>query len=524
MSNLPKLGTERLEKEVAAALGRAGYSGNNAQSYTSLLVGVSGGPDSTSLIICLSRIKDAHRLRLHVAHLNHKIRGEEAREDARFVSALAQELGLDATIEEGDVLAYQKERSISSLEQAAREFRYRFLAGVAKNVGATAVVVAHTADDLAETMLLHILRGSGTGGLRGMSEFSPWPWPKEADRLMLFRPLLSLAKTDTVSYFLALGQNYRKDSSNDLPQFTRNRVRLNLLPLLEAEFNPRVRESLVRLSKTASLELDYMDGETERLWVQVCVEVNGEANGGVDFRQRELAQAHPALLRLVLRKAYSVVAGDTRRLTQRHLDAMAELVVSKSAKSAGRSLDLPGGLKLHRSYDYLKLSREASLPCPFPHLDQAPHLDQVHGLLALPVAGSPTSAKAGLWEIVLRSVDPGEIEFGDGASSSPALGSTFEGQAWTAYFNRESMGDRMRVRAWLPGDRFQPLGLAGEKKLQDFFTDARVPRDWRKRVPLLVTERGIAWVVGYRIAQWARVDTNSTGPDWAIEVKFSYQP
>lgn len=504
MPDVNKLGIAGLEREVAAALGRAGYSGNG----TWLVVGVSGGPDSTALIHCLSRIKDAHRIRLHVVHLNHNFRGEEAHEDARFVQSLARELGLESTVEERDVLAYQKRRRISSFEQAAREFRYHFFAEVAETVGAAAVAVAHTADDLAETLLLHILRGSGTGGLRGMSELSAWPWPGEGGNLKLFRPLLGLSKTDTVGYCRELGQDYREDSGNYLPQFTRNRVRLNLMPLLEAQFNPRVRESLVRLSQTASDELDYLERETDRLWEQVAT----EADGGVDFRQPEVAQVHPALLKLLLRKAYGHVAGDTRRLSQRHLEAMAELV---RAKSAGRSLDLPGGLKLHRSYDYLRLSREPSLPCPFPDLDQAPHL-------SAPLSGGrTTTVKAGPWEIGLRSVEAAQFEFGEDARSTPDLGDKPEARTWKAYLDRESVEGGLRVRNWLPGDRFQPLGLAGEKKLQDFFTDARVPRVWRHRVPLLVTQRGIAWVVGYRIAHWARVDTSCPGEGQAIEVTFS---
>lgn len=506
-----KLGTDRLDTEVAAALRRAGYSGNDS----SLLVSVSGGADSTALIHCLSRIKDAHRLRLHVAHLNHKLRGDESDRDAQFVLDLARELGLEATIEEGDVLAYRKERRISSLEQASREFRYRFLAQVAGTIGATAVVVAHTADDLAETILLHIMRGSGASGLRGMTELSPWPWPNpchpnpchnEECGLMLFRPLLSLSKADTLGYCRELGKDYREDSSNSLPDFTRNRIRLNLLPLLESEFNPKVREALVRLSQTTSLELDYMDGETNRLWGQVAM----ETNGGVDFRQPELAQAHPALQKLLLRKAYSHIAGDTRRLSQRHLEAMAGLVQSSPA---GRSLDLPGGLKLHRSYNYLRLSREPSLPCPFPKIDQ----DQAPQ--SAPQSGDPITVKSGAWEIAFRLVDSSQIDFKGGPSASPppVLGS----ESWTAYFDREAIGKQFRMRHWLPGDRFHPLGLAGKKKLQDFFTDAGIPRDWRKRVPLLVTERGIAWVVGYRIAHWTKVDTNNLGPDKAIEVTFS---
>ncbi|PKB72531.1 MAG: tRNA lysidine(34) synthetase TilS [SAR202 cluster bacterium Io17-Chloro-G7] len=501
----------RLESEVAAALGRAGYSGKDNQDYTSLVVGVSGGPDSAALIHCLHRLKDAHRLRLYVAHLNHNFRGQEAYDDARFVSDLALDLGLEATVEQRDVLAYQRERRISSFEQAAREFRYRFLAEVAESVGAAAVAVAHTSDDLAETVLLHILRGSGTGGLRGMSELSPWPWPRDQAELKLFRPLLGLSKTTTVGYCRELGKDYREDSGNYLPRFTRNRVRLNLLPLLEAEFNPRVRESLIRLSRTASLELDYLDGETDRLWGQVAT----EANGGVDFRQSDLAQVHPALLKLLLRKAYSHVAGDARRLSQPNLDAMTAFVHSNSA---GRSVDLPGGLKLHRSYDYLRMSRESSLPCPFPVLDEAQDL-------SLPTAGGAAAVvKFALWEITLRNIDSGQIDFRDEAIWSPApiLGSAVKTQMWKAYLGRDALGDGLRVRSWLPGDRFQPLGLANEKKLQDFFTDARVPKDWRNRVPLLVADRGIAWVVGYRIAQWARVISQITTASPAVEVAFSY--
>lgn len=517
MDQTAKSGSARLEKEVAAALGRAGYSENDTQ----LVVGVSGGVDSVSLINCLSRIQNEHGLRLHVAHLNHQARGEEADQDAQFVSDLAKGLGLDATVEEGDVPAYQIEQRISSFEQAAREFRYRFLARVALTVGATAVAVAHTSDDLAETLLLHILRGSGTRGLQGMAELSPWPGrllnqsnplSSEEGRLSLFRPLLGLAKADTLRYCQELGQSFREDSSNDSTQFTRNRIRLSLLPLLEAEFNPKVRESLVRLSKAASLELEYMDGEANILWRKAVV----ETGGGIDFRLTELSEAHPALQKLVLRMGYSKLAGDARRLTQRHLDAMADLVQSQPrSKSAGRSLDLPRAIKLHRSYDYLRLAREPSLPCPFPRIDQGKSL-----LSPLP-DGNPVNVMAGPWDIALRNVACSQVDFVGDAGSKPEFGSFSEKNTWTAYFDRESIGNHLQVRTWIPGDRFQPLGMAGDKKLQDFFTDAQVPREWRKRIPLLVTERGIAWVVGYRIADWARVEADNRQGNQAVEVVFT---
>ncbi|MEK7814959.1 MAG: tRNA lysidine(34) synthetase TilS, partial [Chloroflexota bacterium] len=277
----------RLERLVAAALRRGGYSGNN----TTLVVAVSGGPDSSALLYSLHRLGEQHRLRLHVAHLNHDFRGEEAEADARFVTALAQELGLPVTVSKRDPVEYQRQRRISSFEQAARELRYAFLADVATEAGAAAVALGHTADDLAETVLLHLLRGSGLHGLRGMAELAPWPWPTAAPGLSMFRPLLQATKAETVAYCQELGRDYRQDTGNYLGRFTRNRVRHDLLPRLAAEYNPRVGEALTRLARTAALELDYLEEEVDRVWPQVAT----AAEGAVSFHRAGLASLHPAL-------------------------------------------------------------------------------------------------------------------------------------------------------------------------------------------------------------------------------------
>ena len=498
---------DELERQVTGALLRAGYSGGGH----TLVVAVSGGPDSTALLQSLYRLRDKHQLRIHVAHLNHNFRGEEAYADARFVSALAQDLGLDATVEHRDALDYQRARHISSFEQAARELRYDFLADVAENIGADAVVTGHTADDVAETVLMHILRGAGLHGLRGMSELSSWPWPRRGDQLRLFRPLLRATKADTSSYCDALGQEYRNDSGNYMPRFTRNRVRHCLLPQLASEYNPKVRESLVRLARTAALELDYLEGEISRLWPQVVA----ERDGALDFNRAVLTSLHPALQMLLLRKAYAYVMGNTQRLEERHLDAMAELA---EGNFAYRILDLPGGLKLHRSYNQLQLSRDAVLPCPFPVLDGE------HSLSMPSVGDSERTSLAGPWRVTLRLIEP--LEFALGGSppvlgSEPATISTGR-ESWSAYMDPKALGDRLRVRVRQPGDRFQPLGIEGKKKLQDFFTDDKVPRDWRDRVPLLVAQQGIAWVVGYRIAHWARVEPSQSSSWKVIMVTFDY--
>jgi tRNA(Ile)-lysidine synthase len=495
----------KLERQVAGALVRAGYSGSD----TVLVVAVSGGSDSLALLHCLHRLSNSHRLHLHVAHLNHDFRGQEAFADARFVAAAAQDLGLPATVEERDVAAIQRERRISSFEQAARELRYSFLAEVAARIGAAAVTAGHTADDQAETVLMHILRGAGLHGLRGMSELSPWPWSGDGVGLHLFRPLLQATKAETVAYCRALGLDYRDDTGNYLHRFTRNRVRHGLLPLLESEYNPGVRESLARLARTAALETDYLEDEVARLWPDVAE----PEDGAVVFRQPALSGLHPALRRLLLRRGYVHLMGDTRKLGEGHLTAMDKLA---GDKAAGRSLDLPGGLKLHSTYGYLRLSRDFALPCPFPGLDGEHHL-------VLPSGADPeVVGEAGPWRVSFRVGGPPRIPFNDpSARPFPVEGRGLGGVAsWSAWLDRGCLGDVVQVRTRAPGDRFQPLGMDQDKKLQDFFTDARVPGDWRDRVPLLVSSRGIAWVVGYRIAHWARLREGGPASVEAVRVEF----
>ena len=491
--------TGRLESQAAEALVRAGFSGNRSL----LVVGISGGPDSSALLHSLARLRQRHGLRLHAAHLNHDFRGEEAEEDARFAAALASSLGLPATVEQRDVTEHQKRRRISSFEQAARELRYSFLAQVAEETGASGVAVGHTSDDLAETVLLHILRGSGIHGLRGMSECSPWPFPGNYSNLRLFRPLLEVTRADTESYCHELSQDYREDTGNLLNRFTRNRVRHNLMPLLRSEYNPQVRESLVRLSRTAALELDYLAAEIQRVWPQVAE----EKEDAVAFDRRALTVLHPALQKLLFRKAYACLTGDARRLGERHLAAMAELTQSPKT---GRSVDLPHGLRFQRTYDTLRLSRLSDAACPFPELEG------VYSLSVPPAEAGEAMHHAGPWRVTLRwdhlltkgVYEPG----GDGGAAA--------GQdSWSAYFDPNALEQPLEVRTRRPGDRIQPLGMSGEKKLQDFFSDGRVPREWRDRAPLLVARRGIAWVVGYRIADWAKVKAGEEGRA-AVEVIF----
>ena len=470
-----------LDRRVGQALAAAGYSGN----HTNLVLGVSGGPDSSALLYSLHRLSEAHLLHIHVAHLNHNFR-QEADDDARFVANMCRELGLPATVEKRDPIGYQRQRRITSFEQAARELRYSFLGEVGLSVGAAAVVVGHTADDLAETVLQHIIRGSGLHGLKGMTEDSPWPWAGDSHKLRLFRPLLSSTEADAIAYCRELGKDFREDPANYLPRFTRNRIRHNLLPLLADEYNPRVADSLVRLARTAALNLDFLEGQADRAWADVFDVQEGMQSGALRLRRSVLASLHPALQRLVLRRGYVLLRGDSRRLQENHLAAMSEMA---AAQSSGRSFQLPANIRCSSTHEYLVLTTgEGTDPCPFPPLPSELRI-------AFPdEAGGEKRVAGPGWSVTTHLVDRVDLAM------------VSSGDERTALLNRAVLGSDAILRTRLPGDRFQPLGMAGEKKIQDFFVDARVPREWRDRVPLLVCGGRIAWVVGYRIAEWAKVD------------------
>ncbi len=470
-----------MEGIVKGALERAGYAGTDIV----LVVAVSGGPDSLALLHALLSLEAGGRTGLHVAHLNHNFRGEEAEEDARFVGDVARGLGLPATVEWADPIAYQKERGISSFEEAAREVRYDFLGRVASKVGAAGVALGHTADDLAETVLMHIIRGTGIHGLRGMAELSKWRSRVDLREVVLFRPFLGITKGETTLYCQERGISFREDPANLLPSFTRNRIRHELLPAME-KYNPRIREALVRLSRNASLDVDYLEDQVDRVWSSVASE-DGDA---IALDAGHLSALHPTIRRLTLRRAYQRITGDARRLEEVHLRRMADFV----DEPPGKQLVLPRGLKLYVEHGQLILTRVRESSCPYPPLTGEHELE-------LPrAAGEEVASSISGWKISASLVHGKE---GQPPFVVPSL------DPFTAYMDLEAIGQRLLVRSRLPGERFQPLGMHEEKKIQDFYVDQKVPRSWRPRVPLVVSQRGIAWVVGYRVAEWARVRQDS---------------
>ena len=473
--------TRSFERLVADSLRRAEMSGTDA----TIVVACSGGPDSTALLRSLVRLQSSHNLSLHVAHLNHDFRGAEADHDAAFVQRLADRLGLPCSIDKEDPIVYQRSRGVSSFEQAAREMRYSFLRSVAAAVGASAVALGHTSDDQAETVLLHILRGSGMQGLRGMAEISHWPWPAEGCGPLLFRPLLEASKADTAAYCRELGQTYREDSGNYLWRFTRNRVRLDLMPRLARDYNPRVHDALQRLSRIAGDDADFIDSELDSRWDDIAT----VEETVVFLDAGELAALHAALQRRAMRRAYSLAAGDSRALGESHLDAMLSLVLNRRG---GRSLDLPRGVSVRIESNVLRIFRRSEG-------SKVPNMPREFSVRVPQEDGETAEFEAEGWRLSMQLGTSLALQDSEAASD----------RGFMARLRRDALGEEVTLRTRRPGDRFQPSGMTGTKKLQDFFTDAKISRDQRDSVPLLVCDRGIAWVVGHRVADWAQADDDN---------------
>ncbi len=436
-----------------------------------LVVAVSGGPDSVCMLDILARLCGELGIELHIAHLNHQLRDAESDADARYVTELAKRLDIPATVESRDVNAYRKEHRLSP-EEAAREVRYAFLAYVAGNVGADVIAVGHTADDQVETILMHLIRGSGTRGLRGLLPEARLQSGKES--FIVIRPLLEISRADTVNYCTDNKLNPREDASNASLVPLRNRIRHELLPLLK-EYNPNIAESLLRNARIAGDDLAYLDAEAARLRKNIIK----NQRDTIIFDRQPFSALTASMQRHLLRTAVESLLGNLKDVEAAHI----EEIINVLDKSAGKKTILPGGLTFVIERDRYLLGANPAALSPYPFLPDETRL-KIPGKTAIPG-----------WDII--------TDF----TTAPA---TFdENDEFSAYIDSGIVGDELTVRRRRPGDRFQPLGMAQPKKLNVFMIDAGIPRAWRTRVPLVCTKEHIIWVVGQRIDERARVTANT---------------
>jgi tRNA(Ile)-lysidine synthase len=460
-----------------------------------VVVGVSGGPDSLCLLHLLLRLRDECALHLHVAHLNHQLRGAEAEADAAFVARLAAEWGLPATVESWDVPALAQERRLA-IEEAARQARYGFLSRVARAVGARKIAVAHNADDQVETVCMHWLRGSGLAGLRGMQIVSRLEELRldgeelepngEENELLLIRPLLGISRTEIEAYCVTHHLQPRFDRSNLDTTCYRNRLRHELLPFLET-FNPGIRQVVLRSANIIAADYSYLREQAAKAWAEVTLDEEREA---ITFDLARWRALPLSLQRSVLREAIHRLRRSLRNINWVHIE---NAVQGLQTGHTGMVVTLPRELEATLGYERFTVASTGYKETP-------PDMPCVCTELALHIPGR-TPLPDSPWSIMAEVVDRHELP-------ATALRQT---QPWQAYLDYAVSGSRLSVRPRRSGDRLWPQGLGGKPTtLNNFMTNAKIPRAWRDTIPLLVSPQQVLWLAGWRIDERAKVTEKTT--------------
>ena len=439
-----------------------------------IVVGVSGGPDSLCTLDVLVRCGYSPV----VAHFNHKLR-PEADADSKFVQRIAEKRKLSFAGEEIDVRALAEDGR-QSIEEAARNARYRFLFATAERVAAQAVAVGHSADDQVETVLMHLLRGAGLDGLSGM-EFRSLPnaW---SEHIPLVRPLLDVWRAQIIEYCQEQGFDPIIDATNQDQTFFRNRIRHELLPNLES-YNPSIRKVLWRTAEVLRGDMELVKQAVDTAW-QECLLTEGSDYVGLD--PQRASQQTLSVQRHLIRRAIAYLRPGLRDIGFNTVEQVRKYFRDSQPTA---EIDLIAGLKLLSEPGRIWLAEwEADIPT-----SEWPQILEGEVLLPIPGAFDLTNG----WRIAVEKIASTNI------IKTEAQNNLDPYQAW---IDAKLIGDHLNVRARREGDRFQPLGMEGHSiKLSDFMINEKLPRRARAGWPLVCSAEQIVWVAGYRLAQPFRV-------------------
>jgi tRNA(Ile)-lysidine synthase len=424
-----------------------------------ILVGLSGGPDSVCLLYMLNNIKDKFTLDLYAVYVDHNMRPEETPEEIEFCKRLCKRLNVSFLTKSIDVQAYAKQQGMNR-QEAARELRYRIFQETAYEINAHKIALGHTADDQAETVLIRLLRGSGTTGLSGIPPV----------RKNIIRPLIEIERKEIERFLDERKVDFIVDSSNLKKEYLRNKIRLSLLPMLRG-INPNIVETL---SKTASIFRD------EERYFEIIVTktlmklISRKTDARIELFLVPFEIMDKVIMRRVLRRAIEETRG-LHGISFVHIEDIIELI--KNGKPGDR-LYLPKGIRAIKEYSILILTSE-------------PPVKLSTYTLAIP--GETILKEAG---ILIKALP---VESRKSVYDPWGVTSQNSGLWYTlAIFDADRLILPLVARPRKNGDFFYPSGFSKRKKLQDFFVDSKVPRDERDRTPIIVSGEDIIWVVGYR--------------------------
>jgi len=426
-----------------------------------VVVAVSGGPDSVCLLDILYVLRRELNMELVVAHFDHGLRPAEDPEETRFVASLAAARQLPFETKRGHI-----DPAGGSLEDRARKARYRFFEEVRIHFSAHKIALGHQRNDQAETVLMRLLRGSGTGGLSGIA-------PVREGKII--RPILELGRPEIERYLQARGLPFKMDPTNREETFLRNRIRSVLIPSLE-HYQPRVIDILAQTADILREDAQYLE-EVSREWL--AKRVRRQRNGRVEISVTGLLDLPPALGKRVIRHCVNMVAEGLSGVTLRHINAVHQLAAGKRCQG---TIHLPKGLVVQRIYDRISFEKgPAKQASDYFYILKGPGryvIEEVSSTLLM--EEMPRKM------VSIRKNDP-----------------------WRAYLDAQKIGYPLVLRNFRPGDRFVPLGMHGHKKVKDFFIDRKVPKPVRSRLPILLRDGEILWICGMMIDERVKVSART---------------
>ncbi len=453
-----------------------------------VLVAVSGGPDSVALLRVLQCLSEKWRLRICGAYFNHRLRGAESRAEEAFVERLFQSLSLP--LEKGHMnTRLRNKKTGGNLEEICREARYRFLESARRKIGFDKVALGHNRGDQVETVLMHLLRGSGLEGMKGML-------PMRDD--IYIRPLLEATREEILLFLEEERLLYVLDRTNESEAFHRNRVRHHLLRQVLNSYNPRVEENIAHLAGIIREENDYINAVVDEIISRWNIGMVGNV---VRVNIADLQNLHPALQNRLMLKLLQGLVKEGKGIGYAHVHAVRHLL---NEGRTGGGLHLPGGIRVHREYGKLLMTarKERAEHHRRPRkgmqgsrgAEGFSHIVRVPGAVHVPELGL---------SLHFDLVERGEVRFGSGKR---------------AYMDYDRVARPIRVRNVRPGDRIQPLGMKGRKKVTDLFIDEKVARGERSRLPIVVDRNSVLWVPGVRMSDKVKI---SDGTKSVLKVEIN---
>ena len=438
---------------------------NLIQKGDKIVIGLSGGPDSMALLYVLLDIREEIDFNIHIAHVNHGIRGKDALADEKFVEKLAKKLNLPYYSKTVNMDKYAKEQGISS-EEAGRKLRYGFFREILFKIGGGKIAVAHNRNDQAETLLMRFFRGTGIDGLKGM----------EYENGDIIRPILGIERKEIEKYLLDKNIDSRLDKTNLEPIYNRNRIRLELIPYIEENYNPNIIDTLWRTSKIASIDSDFLEEYTQKTYNKL---VKKKTKHSIILDESLFLKEHKSIQQRIIRNSILDINDNLQGFTEKHISYILRLFLEGGT---GKSIDLIDNIIAKTSYGDFIIEKKREV-----------------------------KKKDFLYKINMEGftyIDESGHEFKTEVFPFEKIDINKKDR-FVKYFDYDKIKGGLYVRNRKDGDRFIPYGMKGSKKIKDYFIDEKIPKEERDRIPLVTDRENILWVAGYRSSDLYKVTNNT---------------